>query len=217
MPIIAEEDISCLPLEQAVILERIMDRSISDFDARLHNQDCCENMDSFWTIDPIDGTKGYLRGDQYSNCVSLVMKEQVVLSVIGCPRLRPFGGDGEEGQGRSERGTLFVAVKDHGAYEIDPASLVSATPVCRKLPLSPAASLQTSILTEGFEASHADHAFSARFAQTVGIDVAKTIRMDSQCKYGLVARAQANVYLRRATKRDYRENIWVCRVFNRSG
>lgn len=31
----------------------------------------------FWTLDPIDGTKGYLRGDQYAVCLALIEEGDV--------------------------------------------------------------------------------------------------------------------------------------------
>lgn len=208
--IIAEEDVSTLSAEHTEALERIMGRTLSSYCTEPCGKSDVPDNNRFWTIDPIDGTKGYLRGDQYANCVSLVENEQVVLSVIGCPRMHPFGDDdnGNDPGGVQARGTLFVAIRDGGAYEIDPVSL-STTPMYRRLPLFPAASVDAAVLTEGVEASHADHGFSARFAQAMGIDLGKTMRVDSQCKYGLVARGQANIYLRRAAKRDYREKIWV--------
>ena len=42
----------------------------------------------FWTIDPIDGTKGFLRNDQYAIALALIEDGQVVLGVLGCPNLR---------------------------------------------------------------------------------------------------------------------------------
>ncbi|KAJ2982384.1 hypothetical protein NUW54_g10760 [Trametes sanguinea] len=41
----------------------------------------------FWTLDPIDGTKGFLRGDQYAVCLALVVDARVELGVMGCPNL----------------------------------------------------------------------------------------------------------------------------------
>jgi 3'(2'), 5'-bisphosphate nucleotidase len=34
------------------------------------------------------------------------------------------------------------------------------------------------------------------------------MRMDSQCKYGLIARGDAEIYLRFQVNSDYQENIW---------
>ena len=40
-----------------------------------------------WTLDPIDGTKGFLRGGQYAVCLALLVDARVELGVIGCPNL----------------------------------------------------------------------------------------------------------------------------------
>ncbi|KAH9986851.1 hypothetical protein BJV77DRAFT_1070764 [Russula vinacea] len=40
-----------------------------------------------WTLDPIDGTKGFLRGGQYAVCLALLIDARVELGVIGCPNL----------------------------------------------------------------------------------------------------------------------------------
>ena len=40
----------------------------------------------FWTLDPIDGTKGFLRLEQYAVALALIEDGQVVLGVLGCPR-----------------------------------------------------------------------------------------------------------------------------------
>ena len=37
----------------------------------------------FWTVDPIDGTKGFLRKEQYAIALALVEDGQVVLGVLG--------------------------------------------------------------------------------------------------------------------------------------
>lgn len=42
-----------------------------------------------WTLDPIDGTKGFLRGGQYAVCLGLLINNHVNLGVLGCPNL-PF-------------------------------------------------------------------------------------------------------------------------------
>ena len=41
----------------------------------------------FWVLDPIDGTKGFLRGDQYALALALVEDGVVQLGVLGCPNL----------------------------------------------------------------------------------------------------------------------------------
>jgi 3'(2'), 5'-bisphosphate nucleotidase len=41
----------------------------------------------FWTLDPIDGTKGLLRGSQYVIALALVIDGTVQIGILGCPRL----------------------------------------------------------------------------------------------------------------------------------
>ena len=41
----------------------------------------------YWTLDPIDGTKGFLRGEQYAVALGLIADGKVVLGVLGCPNL----------------------------------------------------------------------------------------------------------------------------------
>ena len=48
----------------------------------------------FWTLDPIDGTKGFLHGRQYVIALALVVDGSVQMSVIGCPRLSLVHADG---------------------------------------------------------------------------------------------------------------------------
>lgn len=66
-------------------------------------------------------------------------------------------------------------------------------------------------LLESVEAAHADLAFNNRVSQLLGITRAPT-RMDSQAKYGCLARGDGGVYLRMPTGTGYQEKIWVSHV-----
>lgn len=63
-----------------------------------------------WALDPIDGTKGFLRGGQYAVCLGLMVDGEVVVGVLGCPNL-PVDVKQPEGA----KGVLFSAVKGEGA------------------------------------------------------------------------------------------------------
>lgn len=39
----------------------------------------------FWALDPVDGTLGFVRGDQYAVALALVEDGEVVCGVLGCP------------------------------------------------------------------------------------------------------------------------------------
>ncbi|XP_039017018.1 PAP-specific phosphatase HAL2-like [Hibiscus syriacus] len=38
-----------------------------------------------WVLDPVDGTLGFVRGDQYAVALALIEDGKVVLGVLGCP------------------------------------------------------------------------------------------------------------------------------------
>ncbi|CAG8461294.1 5405_t:CDS:2 [Dentiscutata erythropus] len=40
-----------------------------------------------WTVDPVDGTKGFIRRGYFAVGISLIIDGDVHLSVIGCPNL----------------------------------------------------------------------------------------------------------------------------------
>ena len=65
----------------------------------------------FWTLDPIDGTKGFIRGDQYAVALALVEDGQVKIGVLGCPNLTD-GFISEPGGA----GSLTIAVHGEGTW-----------------------------------------------------------------------------------------------------
>ena len=64
-------------------------------------------MEKFWTLDPIDGTRGFLAGRQYAIALALIADGEVVLGVLGCPELafgrNPLAECGEQGIACSPR------------------------------------------------------------------------------------------------------------------
>lgn len=71
------------------------------------------SLKGHWALDPIDGTKGFLRGGQYAVCLGLLVDGQVEVGVMGCPNL-PVNPKEPEG----EKGVIFVAVKGQGAFQV---------------------------------------------------------------------------------------------------
>lgn len=154
-----------------------------------------EVSERFWTLDPIDGTKGFLRGDQYAIALALIVDGEVKLGVLGCPNLaQKLGNQG------SQRGCLFIASRGVGTrmLSLDGRST-------QEVHISHA----THRFAESVESTHSDLDAHAQIAQQVGI-VEPPIRMDSQVKYGVLARGEASVYIRlpNPATPDYRECIW---------
>ncbi|WFD27938.1 3'(2'),5'-bisphosphate nucleotidase [Malassezia nana] len=166
----------------------------------------------FWTLDPIDGTKGFLRGGQYAVCLALIQHGRVELGVMGCPNLprdknQPKPKDGEiRGSSMDGLGALFIAVRGHGAYAV-PIDDEQAEPVpVRMRDLQ--GSFQGAVFCESVEASHSSLGTNARIAQILGMGD-NHVRMDSQAKYASISRGDGDVYLRLPVGNGtYQEKIW---------
>jgi 3'(2'), 5'-bisphosphate nucleotidase len=151
----------------------------------------------YWAVDPIDGTKGYLRGEQYAVAISLVENGKVVVGVLGCPNLALDFMDAS-----SETGSLLIAVQDQGAYMRSYAGERE-----REIRVSRVKDPAKARFTESYESAHSSHHRSARIAELLAINEAP-LRMDSQCKYAVLARGEVTIYLRLSVRADYQEKVW---------
>ncbi len=160
----------------------------------------------FWTLDPIDGTKGFIRGHQYSICLALIENSRVVLAALACPNLsadfdRPF-------EDPDPRGTVYLAT-DTGPVLWHAADDATATPQ----PLVPRTRAPGTALRliGSFAASHQNESTSAAIRRRLGsrgIALAEHRKIDSQCKYAVVARGQADVFLRTPRSGGGKDSIW---------
>lgn len=164
------------------------------------------NKGRIWTIDPIDGTKGFLRGGQYAVCLGLMEDGDVKVGVLGCPNLpvddqAPLTADiGTEGHG-----VLFSAILGQGATSraLTTGSLAASKPISMKA----ISNLADATFCESVEAGHSAHGDQANIASKLGI-TKPSVRMDSQAKYGSIARGAGDIYLRLPVKATYQEKIW---------
>jgi 3'(2'), 5'-bisphosphate nucleotidase len=151
----------------------------------------------FWVLDPIDGTKGFLRGDQYAIALSLVVNEKVMMGVLGCPHL-PVAFDRPD----SEIGCILYSTRGKGTWmrnikqNTDLPVAVDSTMDCKK-----------ARFCESFDKMHSPHELHQKIASFLGITSAP-LRMDSQVKYAAVARGDASIYLRLPRDKAYQEKIW---------
>jgi len=160
----------------------------------------------FWTVDPVDGTKGFLRGEQYAVCLALIDDGEVVLGVLGCPNLRhPASGDAQAAGcllvGVVGNGAQVIALHESGSAAAFDAAAASAVRVDGVKDLAAAR------FTESVEEGHSSHSDAANIAAVLGITL-PPVRLDSQCKYAVVARGEASIYLRLPTRPGYEEKIW---------
>lgn len=155
--------------------------------------------DRFWTLDPIDGTKGFLRGDQYAIALALIEEGEVQIGFLSCPNLYV-----DKSQPDGRRGCLFFAIRGKGAFQMELEGEEK-----KRLSVSRIENPQEAILIESVEPDHADHFTHRRVAKQLEI-TNPPILMDSQAKYGLVARGEATIYIRvpSPSEPQYREKIW---------
>jgi len=203
-PIVAEEDATELGSDP--LLERIVKHLESHLPG-LSEEEIISTINMgghgggkegrFWTLDPIDGTKGFLRKEQYAVALALIENGEVVLGVLGCPNLSVDSYKSDQ-----NRGTLLYAVKGQGAFmkSIDGSDETAVT-------VSIVSSTAEANFCESVESGHSSHDASARIAEILYV-TAKPARIDSQCKYGVLARGEASIYLRLPTNKDYEEKIW---------
>lgn len=161
----------------------------------------------FWTLDPIDGTKGFLRNQQYAVALGFIEDGVPTIGVMGCPNL-PVDMSMPLDE-RDPQGCLYMAVRGEGVYETrcdtDKAELIRLTRLDHD-------ATDDICVCGSVEAAHSNMSDTDRILQWIVEQnlgtVGEPALLDSQCKYAVVARGQADAYLRLPTKKAYIERIW---------
>ncbi len=206
-PIVAEEDAHILREPDAALMKERIIHHVHTFWPGASEEQILISIDRgnyeggpqgrHWTLDPIDGTKGFIRGDQYAIALGLIENGEVVLGALGCPNL-PLQADKPDGA----KGCILIAVKGQGAF-IRSLEDDSETPIH----VSEIADVSQASFCESVESGHTSHSRSSQIAEALGV-TAPPYRIDSQCKYAAVARGDASIYLRLPTSPTYQEKIW---------
>jgi 3'(2'), 5'-bisphosphate nucleotidase len=150
-----------------------------------------------WVVDPIDGTKGFLRRDQFAVAVGLLHEGEPAAGVLACPHLPVDPGDPA-----GSRGLLFWGGRGLGAF----AESLDGGPA-RAVSVSGTADPRKARVLGSVESSHGDPALLQAVIDRAGLG-GGWVRLDSQVKYGAVASGLAEVYLRPRSRPDYRDYIW---------
>ncbi|RPI31239.1 MAG: 3'(2'),5'-bisphosphate nucleotidase [Chloroflexota bacterium] len=207
-PLVAEEDAHSLRASNQQDLLARVTGYVGRFRPDANPEAVCDWIDRgqaqpasrFWTLDPIDGTKGYLRGDQYAIALALVEDGQVQIGVLGCPNLSDGYRPDFEGPG-----SLVIAARGEGSWT---TSLAQAHDFDR-LHVSDRSISSLARMLRSFESGHTNVDQIDRLAEVMGVQV-QPIRMDSQAKYAILAAGKGDVLLRLLSpdRPDYREKIW---------
>jgi len=156
---------------------------------------------SFWTLDPIDGTKGFLRGGQFALALALIVDGRVEMGLMGCPHW----GVAADPSGGSVRvpGTICRAIRGRGAHAWRIGDSPGDAGELRVAEWTDDRPIRT---CESVESAHSSHDASARIVEI--FPGHEAVRLDSQTKYGVVASGAADAYLRLPTRPGYVERIW---------
>lgn len=222
-PVIAEEDAAELKTpENAAILQQVLhhvrnvrSETADEASVAIDEEVVCgwidrgggsQYFERFWTLDPIDGTKGFLRGEQYAVALALIIQGRIAVAALACPNLS-VQPDTEQAGTAVRRGAVFHAVSGQGAFVVPDDSPVGFASPSVRLAVSHRDRPADARFCESVESGHSAQGDSAAVAARLGIMCAP-LRMDSQAKYAVVARGEADIYLRLPTRADYREKIW---------
>ncbi|OIV99150.1 hypothetical protein TanjilG_01125 [Lupinus angustifolius] len=146
-----------------------------------------------WVLDPVDGTLGFVRGDQYVVALALIKDGQVVL---GCPNY-PIK-------------TEWLNYHYHGKawlQSLSSGDKMLEWPNCARLiRVSSTDDPALATLCELVERANSNHSFTAGLAHSVGLRK-QPLRVHSMVKYAAIARGDAEIFMK-FVKSRYKEKIW---------
>jgi 3'(2'), 5'-bisphosphate nucleotidase len=207
-PLVAEEDSSALRNEPGEATLQQVTQFVQGILSQADPRTVCSWIDRgradpaarFWTLDPVDGTKGFLRGEQYAVALALVVDGQVQIGALGCPNLVDAYRPDQEGDG-----SLLLAVRGQGAW---------VTPLTgggdfERLHVSNRSDPRQARLLRSVESGHTNVDKIDEFAQSIGVE-AEPVLMDSQAKYAVLAAGKGDIILRllSPSRPNYREKVW---------
>jgi 3'(2'), 5'-bisphosphate nucleotidase len=208
MPLVAEEDGE--PLRSAsggLVLDQVV-RFVGAIVPGATPDAVCEWIDRgagrpparFWALDPVDGTKGFLRREQYAVALALVEDGEVKVGALGCPELAEASKPEPGGAG-----SLVMAVRGQGAW----TQPLDRSKTWKQLHVSEITEPSYARLLRSVESSHTDVHGIDQLATELSI-TSEPVAMDSQAKYAVLAAGGGEILLRllSPSRPDYREKIW---------
>jgi len=150
-----------------------------------------------WILDPVDGTKGFLRGDQFAIALAHSVGSEIQFGLLGCPRLGMSGN--EHGEGVIGAASLGRGCWQKSLHQSD----------WNKVEVSSQDRASETRLLRSFEASHTNEAEIETLVENLSV-TAEPVRLDSQAKYLLLARGDAEAVIRCLSPKrpNYKEKVW---------
>ena len=204
VPLVAEEDAAALraPAGQTM-LESVLAAlraAALDLDSTgvldLIDRGRATPKERFWTLDPVDGTQGFVRGDHYAVALALIVRGRVEIGLIGCPE-RVFTDEP-----RAIAGSIAFAIRDRGAFRV-PLTGGEITPLHVSSCLDP----RLARVLRSFEAQHIDLDTFNGIVSALRV-TAPAALMDSQAKHIVIAAGRADLLIRVPATKSFRDKIW---------
>lgn len=150
-----------------------------------------------WVLDPVDGTLGFVRGDQYAIALALIEEGEVVIGVLGCPNY-PMKKEllnhrhqyhqsmpklSSPTSDAREKGCVMYAQRGSGEAWMQPL-----IPVNKKFEWSNSAQLirvssiddpELATFCEPVEKANSNHSFTAGVAHSMGVKYVMIFRFPS--------------------------------------
>lgn len=141
----------------------------------------------FWVLDPVDGTLGFVRGDQYAIALALIEDGEVVLGVLGCPNYpmkkewlnyhqryyRLMSKLSPPAFGAWHKGCVLYARKGGGQAWmqplLDPSQVFDLEKSARVIQVSSVSDPASATFCEPVEKANSSHSFTAGLVDTVGV------------------------------------------------
>ncbi len=164
-----------------------------------------EPPNTFWTLDPIDGTKGFLRREQYAIALAHVRDGKVELGALGCPELAPNQVNTDHQPSAEADGSIAIASRGHGTWH----QALTGDVNWHRLSVSNHGRSNTARILRSVEKAHTNVDEIGQLAANLGVAV-PPVAMDSQAKYAVLAAGEGDVLLRliSPSRPNYREKIW---------
>ncbi|XP_042490057.1 PAP-specific phosphatase HAL2-like [Macadamia integrifolia] len=140
-----------------------------------------------WVLDPVDGTLGFVRGDQYAIALALIEDGEVALGVLGCPNYpmnkewlnyhhryyRIMSKLSSPTSDSWDKGCVMYARKGSGEAWMQPLvrenSRLGRSNLARRVQVSSIDDPALATFCEPVERSNSSHSFTAGLAHSVGL------------------------------------------------
>jgi 3'(2'), 5'-bisphosphate nucleotidase len=177
----------------AVLVGEVLGEPVAESDlVRWLDQGQGRETERMWTVDPVDGTKGFISGRRYAVAVGVIEGGLPVAGLLACP-----GWPSRDGQG-----ALFYAQRSAAWAE----SLAGGKPL--RVAVRPSTGLSGVKVVESVEEDHVDHAALGSVLTLAGLRNPAVQRVDGQDKYAMVAVGEAQIYIRLPREAQPQHRIW---------